>query len=229
MKRLSHIGSLTVFGALVLLALPSAGVVALETSPYRLKASVDRVESAVPAAYVADARYRLAPELQAATSVPDLSDKPYARQIDAASREAGVDPALVHAVVSVESAYRAAAVSPKGAVGLMQVLPQTASRYGVADPLNVSDNLRAGTRHLRRLIDKYDDRLDLVLAAYNAGEGAVSRYNERIPPYAETRDYVPRVIANYRAVGKRAELPTMQRAAIDYLPGTRLRLETQLR
>ena len=220
------------FGALVVLALPSAGVSALETSPYRLNATVDRLKSAVPAAYVADARYRLAPELQAATSAsapaaPDLSDKPYARQIDAASREAGVDPALVHAVVSVESAYRAAAVSPKGAVGLMQVLPQTASRYGVADPLKVSDNLRAGTRHLRRLIDKYDDRLELVLAAYNAGEGAVSRYNERIPPYAETRDYVPRVIANYRANGKRTELPTVQRAAIDYLPGTRL--ETQLR
>ena len=227
MKRFSPIGSLIVFGALVLLALPSAGGAALETSPYRLKATVDRVKTAVPAAYVADARYRLAPELQAAPAAPDLSDRPYARQIDAASREAGVDPALVHAVVSVESAYRAAAVSPKGAVGLMQLLPQTASRYGVTDPLIVSDNLRAGTRHLRRLIDKYDDRLELVLAAYNAGEGAVSRYNERIPPYAETRDYVPRVIASYRANGKRTELPRAQRAAIDYLPGTRL--EAQLR
>ena len=218
-------------GALVLLALPAGVVCAADVSAYRLNATVDRLKSAAPAPYVADARYRLAPELQAGGGVPaslepDLSGKPYARQIDAAAREAGVDPALVHAVVSVESAYRAAAVSPKGAVGLMQVLPQTASLYGVADPSTVSDNLRAGTRHLRRLIDKYDDRLELVLAAYNAGEGAVSRYNESIPLYAETRDYVPRVIASYRANGKRADLPPGRRAAIDYLPGTRL--ETQL-
>lgn len=206
----------------------------LEASPYRLRLAADRLPSAAPPTYVADARYRLAPELQVAGSgVPapaeaDLSGKPYARQIDTAAREAGVDPALVHAVVSVESAYRASAVSPKGAVGLMQVLPQTATRYGVADPSAVGDNLRAGTRHLRRLIDKYDDRLELALAAYNAGEGAVSRYNERIPPYAETRDYVPKVIASYRANGKRADVaPAARRAVIDYLPGTRL--ETRLR
>ena len=210
-----------------------------EASPYRLQVAVDRLPSAAPASYAADARYRLAPALQPAGSVPaprvpdppDFSGKPYARQIDAAAREAGVDPALVHAVVSVESAYRAAAVSPKGAVGLMQVLPQTASRYGVADPSAVGDNLRAGTRHLRRLIDKYDDRLELALAAYNAGEGAVSRYREAIPPYAETRDYVPRVIASYRANGKRAEVTSppadARRATIDYLPGTRF--ETRLR
>lgn len=210
-----------------------------EASPYRLKVAADRLQKAAPAAYVADARYRLAPELQAGGSEPalaetDLSGKPFARQIDAAAREAGIDPALVHAVVSVESAYRASAVSPKGAVGLMQVLPQTASRYGVADPSAVSDNLRAGTRHLRWLIDRYDDRLELALAAYNAGEGAVSRYHERIPPYAETRDYVPKVIASYRANGKRGDVAavtayaaTARRAAIDYLPGTRL--DTRLR
>lgn len=245
----THRKALGALGALVLLAFAPAVAHATERSgnagvpnmsadaesPYRLKVAADRLASVAPAAYVADTRYRLATELQAAGAVPtsdapDLSAKPYARQIEAAAHEAGVDPALVHAVVSVESAYRAAAVSPKGAVGLMQVLPQTASRYGVADPLAVSDNLRAGTRHLRRLIDKYDDRLELALAAYNAGEGAVSRYNDRIPPYAETRDYVPKVIASYRANGKRGDVaastPTT-RPAINYLHGTRL--ETRLR
>lgn len=196
-------------------------------SPYRLNARVERLGAAPVATYVADPRYRLAPGVQVATGAPasavdELADKPYARQIDAAAREAGVDPALVHAVVGVESAYRAAAISPKGAVGLMQVLPQTASRYGVTDPSAVGDNLRAGTRHLRRLIDKYDDRLELALAAYNAGEGAVSRHGERVPPYAETRDYVPKVIAGYRANSKRAAAAPVQRTLVDYLPGTRL-------
>ena len=133
-----------------------------------------------------------------------LAEKPYARQIDEAARAAGIDPALVHAVVFVESAYRADAISPRGAVGLMQVSPATASRYGIADPSAVGDNLRAGTRHLRRLLERYEDRLDLALAAYNAGEGAVSRYNNSIPPYAQTQHYVPTVIANYRAASRAA-------------------------
>ena len=190
------------------------------TSPYRLTISADYGSplSIATAPYQFDQRYRME-QAGAAT----LSDKPYARQIDAAARDAGLDPAFVHAVISVESAYQSAAVSPKGAVGLMQVLPGTALRYGVSDPSGVNDNLRAGTRHLRGLMDLYDNRVDLVLAAYNAGEGAVKRYNNTIPPYAETRNYVPAVIGKYQATTRRPLLKTaMKLPAHDYLAGTRL-------
>ena len=199
-------------------------------SPYRLKLGSDRVAAPVAAPYLADPRYRLAnaageasvaarPETAATV---DLSARPYARQIDAAARDAGVDPVLVHALVRVESAYRADAQSAKGAVGLMQVLPQTAAQYGVADPSAVGDNLRAGTRHLRRLIDRYDARLELVLAAYNAGEGAVARYRDSVPPYAETRHYVPAVLAHYRADRPVTVASAARIERMDYLPGTRL-------
>ena len=204
-------------------------------SPYRLARASDRVAVMPAAPYLADPRYRLANAAAVTEGAPpargDLSTRPYARQIDSAARAAGVDPALVHALVKAESAYRADALSPKGAVGLMQILPQTAAQYGVADPSAVGDNLRAGTRHLRRLIDKYDARLELVLAAYNAGEGAVARYGDSIPPYAETRLYVPAVIAHYRANGAREPGKPAPQAKIDYLPGARLdaRAVAQLR
>ncbi|MQY52300.1 transglycosylase SLT domain-containing protein [Rhodocyclus tenuis] len=148
------------------------------------------------APYRYDARYRLAGPADA---------RPYAREIAEAAHQAGVDPELVHALVAVESAYRADAVSAKGAVGLMQLLPETARAYGVRDVAAVSgatgaaDNLRAGSRYLRDLLDRFGQRLDLALAAYNAGEGAVRRYANQIPPYPETQGYVPAVFAHYRA------------------------------
>ena len=190
-------------------------------SPYRLTISADSASplNIATAPYQFDQRYRM--EQTAGTT--RLSEKPFARQIDAAARDAGLDPAFVHAVISVESAYQSAAVSPKGAVGLMQVLPETALRYGVTDPASVNDNLRAGTRHLRGLMDMFDNRVDLVLAAYNAGEGAVKRYNNTIPPYAETRNYVPTVIGKYQATTRRPVLKTaMKLPKHDYLAGTRL-------
>ena len=209
-------------GALLLVATPvlHAGErgSAPNVSPYRLTVSYNSVSSVNRAPYLLDQRYRLESALDA-----QRVEKPYARQIDAAARAAGVDPALVHAVVAVESAYQPAAVSPKGAVGLMQVMPETALRYGVTDPTGVSDNLRAGTRHLRSLMERYDDRIDLALAAYNAGEGAVKRYNNTIPPYAETRHYVPAVIDRYEADNQRAALKTTRKLPVhDYMPGTRL-------
>lgn len=169
-------------------------------------------------AYQMDDRYRLAK--------PD-DQRPYAAQIASAARQSGLDPELVHAVIAVESAYRPAAVSSKGAVGLMQVLPETAQSYGVRDPAEVSANLQAGTRHLRGLMDRFDNRLDLALAAYNAGEGAVKRHGNAIPPYAETRSYVPTVVAKYRAGGTRssgkyAAGTSPAPAATTYLAGTRL-------
>lgn len=126
-----------------------------------------------------------------------LGSKPHAREIRAAAIASRLDPALVHALIHVESRHRKDAISPKGAVGLMQVLPATALRFGVAQPAQVRGNLRAGTRYLRMLLDRYDQRLDLALSAYNAGEGAVARYGG-IPPYAETQRYVPAVLSAYR-------------------------------
>jgi soluble lytic murein transglycosylase-like protein len=127
------------------------------------------------------------------------ADQPYAALIQGAAQAAAIDPALVHAVIFVESGYNANARSPKGAVGLMQVMPMTASRYGVPDPAQSPEaNVTAGTRHLKHLLHKYGGRLDLVLAAYNAGETAVSRHHRRIPPYPETQRYVPAVLAKYR-------------------------------
>ena len=194
-----------------------AGERVAPASPYRLAVNVASGPGQAAAPYLLDQRYRL--ESAVSASAARLAEKPYAREIGDAARAAGVDPALVHAVVSVESAYQSAAVSPKGAIGLMQLMPETALRYGVSDPSAVGDNLRAGTRHLRSLMDRYDDRLDLVLAAYNAGEGAVKRYHNSIPPYAETRHYVPAVIAKYEAA---RPTPSKKLATLVYLPGTRL-------
>jgi lysozyme len=137
------------------------------------------------------------------TRLPHLfALQPYAREIEFASLGASVDPALVHALIHVESRYRADAVSSKGALGLMQVMPGTAARYGVrAVRPTVQKNLDVGTRYLRDLMQMFDHRLELVLAAYNAGEGAVRRYSDKIPPYPETQSYVRAVLARYAELG----------------------------
>jgi soluble lytic murein transglycosylase len=107
-----------------------------------------------------------------------------------------LDSDLLRAVVQTESNYDPDAVSKKGAVGLMQLMPETARRMGVTDPFHPAENLEAGARHLRRLIQKYEGRLPLALSAYNAGEKAVERY-EGIPPFPETRNYVEKVLKAY--------------------------------
>jgi len=116
----------------------------------------------------------------------------------AAARRHGLDPELVLSVVSVESAFRPDAVSPKGAQGLMQLMPATAASLGVEDALDPSQNLEGGARHLRFLVDLYGGDLRRALAAYNAGQGAVARYGG-VPPYRETRDYVKKVLRRYEA------------------------------
>jgi soluble lytic murein transglycosylase-like protein len=112
------------------------------------------------------------------------------------STENGLDPKLVDSVVRVESGYNPSAVSHKGALGLMQLMPDTARRLEVDDPFDPEQNVRGGIRELDRLIERYSGNLQLVLAAYNAGEGAVERHRG-IPPYQETRDYVARVLSLY--------------------------------
>jgi soluble lytic murein transglycosylase-like protein len=128
---------------------------------------------------------------------PKLVDRArYDAQIREAARLHGIDPALIHAVISAESMYDPFARSPQGARGLMQLVPETAARYGATNLLDPAQNIDAGTRYLKDLIAQFS-KLELALAAYNAGEGAVQRYGA-IPPYAETREYVPRVMAYYK-------------------------------
>jgi len=110
-----------------------------------------------------------------------------------------VSPHLLEAVIAVESGYNPRAVSPKGAQGLMQLMPATASRFGVVDPFDPRENVRAGARYLKQLLELFGGELRLALAAYNAGEHAVIRSGHRIPPYAETQRYVPRVLARLAA------------------------------
>lgn len=119
-------------------------------------------------------------------------------QIRQAAKEHGLEPALLHAVVQVESGYNPRAVSPRGAVGLMQLMPATAQALGVSDSADPAGNLRGGATHLRTLLGAFDGDLKLALAAYNAGEGAVRRYGMRIPPFRETRAYVEAVLLRYR-------------------------------
>jgi soluble lytic murein transglycosylase-like protein len=119
----------------------------------------------------------------------------------AAARRHGLDPNLVMAVVSVESGFHPQAVSPKGAQGLMQLMPKTASSLGVADAFDPVQNLDGGTRHLGQLLTLYGGDLARALAAYNAGEGAVLRHGG-VPPYRETRAYVKKVLEQYRGQRK---------------------------
>jgi len=118
----------------------------------------------------------------------------YAPQIEQAAVEAGIDAALVHAVITAESGYNPAAVSRAGAQGLMQLMPDTAKRYAVKDAFDPEQNIRGGTRYLRDLLDMFDNNLTLAIAAYNAGENAVLKYKRQIPPYRETQAYVPKVL-----------------------------------
>ena len=124
----------------------------------------------------------------------------YDAMIERAAREATIHPALVRAVIVVESGFNPRAISLKGALGLMQLLPETARRYGAFNALDPAQNILAGTRYLADLLARFDSNLELALAAYNAGEAAVRRYGGRVPPYRETRAYIPSVLQVYRAL-----------------------------
>jgi soluble lytic murein transglycosylase-like protein len=122
---------------------------------------------------------------------------PYGDLIDTAAARYGIDPGLVRAIIQVESAYRPDARSPKGAMGLMQLMPRTARQYAVRNPYDPRSNIEAGVMHLKSLLRRFD--LSVALAAYNAGEAAVERFGG-IPPYQETREYVSRVLGLLRSV-----------------------------
>jgi len=125
----------------------------------------------------------------------------------------GLRTDLVRAVVQVESAFDPYAHSPKGAKGLMQLMPATAKEFGVTNPYNPVQNVRAGTAYLRQLLNRYDNNEELALAAYNAGPGAVTKYGQSVPPYRETQNYVLKV-------GKIA--------GVRQLPGTRIYQVTKI-
>lgn len=120
------------------------------------------------------------------------------QMVDEVSRTYGMESALLHAVISVESHYNPKAVSNKGAAGLMQLMPQTAKRYGVVDAFDPLQNLDGGAQYLRDLLRMFNNNVSLALAAYNAGEHAVMKHGNRIPPYRETLNYVPRVLDFYQ-------------------------------
>jgi soluble lytic murein transglycosylase-like protein len=121
--------------------------------------------------------------------------KPMIRQV---AQETSMSPQLLHAVIAVESGYDPKAVSRKGAQGLMQLMPQTAQRFGVRDALDPLQNLRGGAMYLKWLLDYFNGDLKLALAGYNAGEHEVVRAGYQIPPIRETRDYVPKVLAQLK-------------------------------
>ncbi len=122
----------------------------------------------------------------------------YDRIVAEIARIYGLDSALLHAVISVESGYSPRAVSRKGAAGLMQLMPKTAKRYGITDSFDPVQNLHGGARHLQYLLRIFNNDITLALAAYNAGEGSVLKYGNRIPPFRETINYVPQVLGFYR-------------------------------
>ncbi len=121
-----------------------------------------------------------------------LNTQSFGAEIQQAALANGVDIALIRAIIHAESAYQADAVSPKGAQGLMQLMPQTAKMLQVNDPFNPANNIEGGARHLAELMQQFDGDVTLVAAAYNAGAGAVQKYGG-VPPYDETREYVRRV------------------------------------
>lgn len=133
--------------------------------------------------------------VNAQTAAPRISAELH-RIIDSAASRSDISPQLIRAVIGAESNYEPRAVSSRGAIGLMQLLPDTAKRFGAQDPFDPVQNVSAGAAYLKWLMGFFRDDLELVLAGYNAGEQAVVRAGHKIPPYAETRAYVKKVMAN---------------------------------
>jgi len=129
------------------------------------------------------------------------------RVVDEVAGKVGISADLLHAVIAAESRYDTRALSPRGAIGLMQLLPATAKRFGARDPYAPDENVLAGARYLKWLMQMFQNDLELVLAAYNAGEQAVVKAGRRVPPYAETQAYVPRVLAYLRCASDSACTP----------------------
>jgi soluble lytic murein transglycosylase-like protein len=204
-----------VLAVLALLAAPAA--LAQDAPPgglaqYKLRGDYSDMKLRNPGEYrLRELRRTMDPDAErrkaALLNNPLLAGRPYRTPIAAAADRYDLDPALLHALIATESNYRADAISPAGAIGLMQLMPETAIRYGVRtdELVRPESNLRAGTRYLADLLRMFSGDLELALAGYNAGEYAVIRYGGRIPPFSATRAYVPKVLALYERLRHRDE------------------------
>lgn len=157
-------------------------------------------------AKVEEIHRQMAPVASSSVAYPAPGSNPTSwttgsQKIDDLIRDQGklysVDPYLIYCVMSQESSFKSGVVSPKGAQGLMQLMPATAARYGVVNPFDPAQSIKGGTHYLRDLLALFNGRVDLVLAAYNAGEGTVMKYGNRVPPYTETQSYVRLISMRY--------------------------------
>ncbi len=157
-------------------------------SRYKLYIATKKTPSALTTA-LESRRYR---------QIPPKRRSIYHEQIMAAAKTFSLEPELLHAVISAESAYNPLARSPKGARGLMQLMPGTAKRYGVQNSYDPVQNIIGGAAYLKDLLTMFGNDLQLAVAAYNAGEGVVMKHGYKVPPYRETMQYVPKVMSYYR-------------------------------
>ena len=205
-SNVKHAVILAAVGLLALPAVASADIALLSTGA-TMKVSAQRVEGDTVVLVLKGGGEVGVPAAMLRGIVPDevieeirpTADGPvdFERLVAESAQRHGLDPALVRAVVGVESGFQPQAVSPKGAQGLMQLMPATARDLGVTDPFDPAANLDGGSRHLSALVVRYEGDLTKALAAYNAGMGAVARHGG-VPPYEETRKYVQRVLGRYQ-------------------------------
>jgi hypothetical protein len=190
----ASVGGLVAAGAMVVCA-PNASA----DSVHRGKAAirVDHSGRLVRSVVVPGKRTQKPAEKPSQPTIVTAPDTKLNEIVEAAAKQYDVDPLLVHSVIQVESNYKSKAVSPKGAQGIMQLIPATARRFGVTDSFDPKQNVEAGVRYLKFLGTMFSEDLTLALAAYNAGEGAVLKYGNSIPPYRETEQYVQNVGRRY--------------------------------
>jgi soluble lytic murein transglycosylase-like protein len=180
-------------------AAPRVEQALVQAAPVSSQTQEEPVVVAEPAPVAQVAEEAAPPALQPAARETTAQKRArYAPFIAAASRATRVNENLIEAIITAESAFDPFALSSAGALGLMQLMPDTAERFGVSNRLDPAQNILGGARYLNFLLNKFNNNLKLAVAAYNAGEGNVIKHRNRIPPFKETRKYVPKVLAYYR-------------------------------
>jgi soluble lytic murein transglycosylase-like protein len=182
-----------------------AGAWLAANSPYDGPATQDNQATTLARSKTVARLFEVLPP-DAVLKLPTASNE-IRKLINEVAAEAKIAPALLHAVIATESRYNSDALSPRGAIGLMQLMPETALRFGAPDPYNPRDNVLAGANYLKFLLKLFGNDMELVLAAYNSGHNAVLRAGNRIPEYPETQAYVPKVMAYLRCASNAACRP----------------------